>query len=160
LRKRLCLIAGPAVLAASLVVPVSAPVAAPTCATDVTYCPTSAVRPTGLTAHTTPRRDRRYPYTFTTTGRLGVPKSIGNKRGCNGKVEVRYKVKKVTVSARTAFLKIRSGRCVYSSRVTFRWVRRIVTLGGTPLHFRVYVRYLGSRYLRTISHKPYTVIAG
>jgi hypothetical protein len=150
------------VLAASLVVPVSAPVAAGTCATDVTYCPTPghAINPTGLTAHTTPRRDRRYPYVFTTSGRLGVPSSIGNRRGCNGKVEVRYKVKKVTVSARTAFVKIRGGRCVYSSRVTFKWVRRIVTLGGTPLRFRVYVRYLGSQYLKTKSHKPYTVIAG
>jgi hypothetical protein len=160
LRKRLCLIAGPAVLVASLLVPVSAPVAAPTCATDVTYCPTARINSTGFSAHTTPRRDRRYPYTYTTSGRLGVPSSIGNARGCNGKVQVLYRVKKVAVSNRTAFLRVRGGRCVYSSRVTFRWVRRLVLLGGTPLRFSVHVRYLGDKYLKGRSHKPYNVIAG
>lgn len=160
MRKRLVLLAGPVALAATLALPAAEPVAAPTCATDVTYCPTGAVNPTGFSASTTPRRDRRYPYTFTTSGRLGIPSSIGNKRGCTGRVQVRYKVKKVTVSSRTAFVHVRGGRCVYTSRVTYKWLRRIVLLGGTPIHYRVTVRYLGSRYIRTVAHKPYTVIAG
>jgi hypothetical protein len=159
MRKRLCLIVGPVALAATVLVP-SGATAAGTCSTNKIYCPAKRVAPTGFTARTTPARDRRFPYTFVTTGELGVPRSIGNRVGCAGKATVTYKVRKVTISNRIAFMRFRNGACRYRSKVTFAWRQRIKLLGGTPLRATVIVRFLGNKYLQSVTHKRYSVILG
>jgi hypothetical protein len=158
MRKRLCLIAGSAIVALALVGPSLAPAA--TCSSNPVYCPAKRLPVTGFSARTVPARDHSYPYTFTTTGRIGVPASVGNGAGCHGKVSVTMKVKKVTVSNRIAFAKVVDGRCTYSSQVTFAWRQRIRTLGGTPFGMDVIVRFLGNKYLQSTTHPRYTVIAG
>lgn len=158
MHKRLCLIAGPAAVAVLFAFPTGA--AAQTCASDPDYCPSTRVTATSFTAFTTPTRDRSFPYVFTTRGVLGVPKSVGNRRGCNGRVLVRYKVKGVTVSARFAFLKIRKSRCRYVSRVKFAWFSRIVRLGGPPLRMRVFVGFQGNQFVKPARRPSYRVTAG
>ena len=124
------------------------------------YCESIVrVAPTAFTATTTPARDRTLPYHFKTTGRLGIPASVGNAAGCTGFVNVFFKVRQDTVSARRAPLEIRSGRCVYSSSVTFHQGR----LGHLSHHFatlRVFVRFQGNNFVRPKSHAVYEVIAG
>jgi hypothetical protein len=124
------------------------------------YCETIVrVAPTSFTAHTTPRRDRTVPYRFVTTGRVGIPASVGNAAGCSGLVNVFFKVRQNTVSARHAILKTRGGRCVFTSSVTFHKGR----LGHLTHHFatlRVFLRFTGNQYVRPKSHRVYHVFAG
>lgn len=163
MRKRLCLISGSAALVAAIALPGSAPAAG--CPTGQLgtppYCQ-SIVRkkPLFLTATTKPARDRRAPYVFTTRGRLGVPKSVGNKRGCKGKVLVRFKKGKTTVSARSALLRVVSGRCTYKSRVSFIRARLNKITKRFPVRLRVFVSFGGNQFLKPIAHKVYTVRAG
>jgi hypothetical protein len=75
-----------------------------------------------LSARTSPRRDTRTPYRFTTTGRLTLPARVTAAQGCRGTVTVQIKAGRKTVSTRR--LKLRSN-CTYRSRVTFRIKRRL-----------------------------------
>ena len=75
-----------------------------------------------LSAATTPKRDRRAPYTFTTRGKLALPAGVSATAGCTGTVVVSFKAGKKTVSSRRVALK---RDCTYSSKVTFRLPRRL-----------------------------------
>ena len=91
-----------------------------------------------LSARTTPGRDRRAPYRFTTTGRLTLPAGVTAAQACRGTVTVQIKAGRKTVSSRR--VKLRPD-CTYRSRVTFRnpqrlrprTLRRIVRFGGNSV---------------------------
>lgn len=89
-----------------------------------------------LTARVTPKRDRRAPFRFTTTGRLALPTGVTPGLGCKGTVAVQFKAGKKTISTRR--VKLRSN-CSYRSRVTFRLPRRL-----NPRTLRVFVRFAGN----------------
>jgi hypothetical protein len=110
--------------------PVSAP---PLVSTDsrppgASGCPVSAaatrigscaprLRPRRLTARVTPRRDLNRPFRFTTSGSLRLPPGLSRATACRGRVAVRIKAGKRTVSLRRALLR---RNCTFSSTVTFR----------------------------------------
>jgi len=126
------------------------------------------ITPRQLTAKTTPSHARRFPYRYTTRGRLfpgnsfrGVcqPKSTSKycipgtqcnaaqpycipvgppASSCRGKVAVRFKAGKNTISLRRAKLR---GNCTYLSRVTLRNFRRLRPGHG---RLRVSVEFLGN----------------
>ena len=75
-----------------------------------------------LSASTTPKRDRRAPYTFTTRGRLNLPSGVAATAGCDGTIDISFKAGKKTVSSRRVALK---RDCTYRSKVTFRLPRRL-----------------------------------
>ena len=77
---------------------------------------------TALTAATTPKRDAKAPYAFTTKGRLTLPAGVAGAAGCKGRVTVSFKAGKKTISTRRVTLK---SDCAYSSKVTFRLPRRL-----------------------------------
>ena len=79
-------------------------------------------KPVGLTAKTTPARDRTAPFRFTTRGKLTLPGGVSAAAGCQGTVSVSFKAGKKTVSTRRVAIK---PDCTYSSRVTFRLPRRL-----------------------------------
>jgi hypothetical protein len=111
---------------------------------DATFMTFPAHRPTpGLRARTRPRRDRRRPFTFTTTGRLIPPSSIPSQFGCAGRVRVRFMLGRHRVARSFAAVQ---PNCTFSAPTIFAHKpghrRGAVTL-------RVLIRYLGTGYLRT-----------
>jgi Ca2+-binding RTX toxin-like protein len=78
--------------------------------------------PTGLTAATTPKRDGKAPFEFTTRGRLELPPGVTPAAGCKGTVAVSFKAGRKTISTRRVEL---GSNCTYSSKVTFRLPRRL-----------------------------------
>jgi hypothetical protein len=66
---------------------------------------------------TSPLKDRKRPYTFTTHGSLTVPKSIPKQFACVGSVSVRYFLGHKQVLGDVVPL---TPNCGYSSKVSFR----------------------------------------
>lgn len=97
---------------------------------------------TSLSAATTPKRDWRAPYRFTTKGRLALPAGVAPESGCSGTVAVTFKAGKKTVSTRRVAL---TRTCTYSSRVTFRLPRRL-----RPKTLAVSVVYSGNAVLEGV----------
>ena len=77
-----------------------------------------------LSIGVTPRSDRRVPFRFTTSGRLTLPAGVTPALGCVGTVTVQIKSRGNTISTRRARV---GSDCRYSSRVSFRVTRRLVT---------------------------------
>ncbi len=77
-----------------------------------------------LSVGVTPRRDRRVPFRFTTSGRLTLPAGVTPALGCKGAVTVQIKSRANTISTRRARV---GADCRYRSHVTFRATRRLVT---------------------------------
>ncbi len=102
-----------------------------------------------LTASTTPRRDTRAPYRFTTSGRLRLPTGVTNAQGCSGFVSVQFKAGTKTVSSRRVSV---SRSCTYRSRVSFSIRSRL-----RPSRLSVVVRYLGNEVLGADSAPRHTV---
>ena len=94
--------------------------------------------PTGLTSATTPARDRKLPYVFTTTGQLRLPAGVTAQQGCRGQVTVQIKAGKRTISTREASL---DSNCRYRSRVRFSVKRRLAPT------LRVRARFPGNNVL-------------
>jgi Ca2+-binding RTX toxin-like protein len=93
----------------------------------------------GLSINVRPRTDRTLPFRFTTTGRLTLPTGVTPALGCTGTVNVQIKSRGNTISTRRAPVR---PNCRYTSRVTFRVLRRIVTDRLT-----VRVRFTGNEAL-------------
>ena len=75
-----------------------------------------------LRVATTPRRDTSNPRRFTTSGRVGLPVGADKAAACSGgRVTVRFRAGKTTISARTVRL---TATCTYRSRVSFKQPRR------------------------------------
>jgi hypothetical protein len=109
-------------------------------------------RPGGLIVRVSPRRDRRRPYRFATTGRLVLPAGVAADRGCGeGVVSVQVKAGRRTISARRTRLRL---DCTFRTSVTFRDARR---LGRGGLRF--VVRFLGNSTLAPVGARPRSVRA-
>ncbi|HEV2814951.1 MAG TPA: calcium-binding protein [Solirubrobacteraceae bacterium] len=78
----------------------------------------------GLSIAVTPRADRRVPFRFRTSGRVTLPAGVSPALGCNGTVTIQIKSRANTISTRRARV---GANCRYSSSVTFRVTRRLVT---------------------------------
>ena len=118
-------------------------------ATDSAGQTASAVRtvtvdrftPRSLSATTTPSRDRRRPFRFTTRGVLRLPAGLTRAQACgSGEVVIQVKALRKTISTRRAKL---SSTCTYRSRVTFRSRTRLPKHGKLTVR----VRFLGNAVL-------------
>ena len=112
------------------------------------------VAPTGLTLAATPKRDRRLPYIYKFTGKLGLPAGVTAAQGCFGKVTVRVKKGTKTISTRTVQL---TSNCAYVSKGKFTQKHRLRRRGGT---LKVLVRFLGNARLAKISARTRSVQYG
>lgn len=105
---------------------------------------------TQLTARTTPRRDRRRPFRFTTTGRLVLPSALtASRTTCRGRVSVQVQTGGSTISTRRTNL---TRRCTYRSRVTFRVPRRFVRRS-----LKVTVRFNGNAVVAPRAARSYFI---
>jgi len=94
-----------------------------------------------VTARTTPSRDRRRPFRFTTSGIVRMPAGVTRAQGCaGGDVAVQFKAGRKTISTRHVAL---TRTCSYRSRVTFRSRSRFPRSG----RLTVRVRFLGNAVL-------------
>ena len=106
------------------------------------------VNPRGISATTTPRRDRTVPFRFRTTGRVLLPARVPRSSACIGVVSVQIKRGSNTVSTRRA--EVRSD-CTFASTVTFADRRR---LGKGSARLKVTVRFLGNPRLNRVTSTP------
>lgn len=93
-----------------------------------------------LTAHTTPSRDKRSPYTFTTSGGLRGGGFIPAPQRCTGNVGVRYYNGRHQLAFVVAPV---SSDCRFSVPATFRRLH-----GRGPARLRVNVDFRGNGYLQ------------
>ncbi len=94
-----------------------------------------------LTATTSPARDLRRPYRFTTTGRLALPAGVSPAEGCRGGVvAVRVRAGRRTISTRRVALR---ATCTYRSMVAFGDRRRFPRTG----RLRFTATFLGTAVL-------------
>jgi Ca2+-binding RTX toxin-like protein len=107
--------------------------------TDLRFTDVDRFTPAALTSRMRPKRDTILPYEFTARGRLLLPRNVSIAEGCRGRVTVRYKVGRTTISTRRA----KVGRsCRYTRRVEFNQPRRL-----TRRKLRVLIRFNGNRVL-------------
>jgi Ca2+-binding RTX toxin-like protein len=106
---------------------------------------------TSLSSKVSPKTDKKPPFSFKTSGKLTLPDGVSADVGCVGRVTVRIKVNKKTISTRRVKL---SKGCTYSSRVTFKKSQRI-----TASKLRVFASFGGNAVLlsRSASTKKVTV---
>ena len=109
-------------------------------------------RALGLTVN--PRRDRKLPLRFAIRGRLGVPAGVALAQACNGRVTVKLRRRARTVAVRRPRLRLRAGRCSYSTTVVLRSRKRI---GRRAKRLVVTARFAGNASLRPRSAKRTTV---
>ena len=108
--------------------------------------------PRGLSMRVTPRRDRRRPYRFRTTGKLLLPSFVTPDFGCGeGVVSVQIKARGRTVSTRRVRLR---NDCTFRSVVSFGTRRRL-----RPGRLRVIARFEGNSTLAPVSARPRRVRA-
>ncbi len=93
-----------------------------------------------LSLRVNPAIDRRRPYRFTISGRLGLPAGVRPENGCQGRVAVQVKAGAMTISNRRTAV---SWACTFSQRVSFAIPRRFA--GRKRL--TVLVRFGGNRFL-------------
>jgi hypothetical protein len=107
---------------------------------DATFFTEPAIRPKpNLSAHTSPSRDKRGPYTFTTSGTLGGAGAIPALQRCTGNVGIRF----YNGRRQLAFVVAPVGAdCSFSVSATFR---RLFGKGVVPLKVRV--DYRGNGYV-------------
>ena len=104
----------------------------------------------GVTARTTPSRDRRRPFRFTTSGIVRMPAGVTRAQGCGaGDVAVVFKAGRKTISTRRVAL---TRTCSYRSRVTFRSRKRFPRSGRLTVRVRFLGNaVLGARRARTVT---------
>jgi hypothetical protein len=105
---------------------------------------------TGLRVRVTPRRDRRPPYRFTTTGTVVPPAGVSRSAACRGRVAVQVKAGRNTISTRRARV---TPSCRFRSVVAFGVRRRFA--GRRALRFTV--RFAGNAVLAARTAAPRTV---
>jgi hypothetical protein len=111
-------------------------------------------RPRGLSATTTPGRDRTAPWTFRTRGRVALPAGVTAAQACgSGVVSVQIKRGRNTVSTRRVLL---TRNCSYSSSVRFDDRQRL----GRSGRLRVSARFLGNTRLSRATARTRTIRAG
>ena len=91
-----------------------------------------------LSAKTTPGKDTKFPFRFTTSGKLSLPANVTPAVACKGGlVSIQFRAGKKTVSNRRVGLK---KDCTYKSAVTFRIPARL-----HPKTVEVRVAFLGNQ---------------
>ena len=128
----------------------AAPVATATATATPTATPAATATPVAtpyrirvaprLSVTVRPKRDRTFPYRFTTTGRVIVPSPLttASCRGARVSIQIKVKGRNTTLSTRRVTL---TSTCRFSRRVTFAVKRRLPRAGGT-LQFTV--RFAGT----------------
>jgi len=107
---------------------------------DATFFTEPARRPRPkLKAHTSPGRDRRSPYAFTTSGSLGGAEFIPAAQRCTGNVGVRFYNGRRQLAFVVAPVQ---PTCTFSVGATFRKLH-----GRGPVRLRVTVDYRGNGYI-------------
>jgi len=101
--------------------------------------PTTRPKPR-LVAHTSPSRDRRSPYTFTTHGTLDGATSIPAAQRCAGNVGIRYYNGRRQLAFVVAPV---APNCTFSAPARFRRLH-----GRGPVRLNVRVDYRGTGYVR------------
>jgi len=124
---------------------------------DAVFMTEPSRRPTPhIVVRTTPRHDRRRPFTFTTSGRITPPRAIPAQFGCTGWVAIRLFLGRRDVSFILVPLQ---PDCTFSGQTVLRRKpgrgarNRIVTL-------RVAVRYRGNGYLQTVAPRSQFITLG
>jgi len=93
-----------------------------------------------LSVRVSPKADRRRPYRFTVSGRLGIPAGMRKADGCQGRMSVQVKAGSRTVSSRRTSV---TPACTFAQRLTFADARRFARRRS----LRVAVRFNGNRFL-------------
>jgi hypothetical protein len=104
-------------------------------------------------ARTLPRRDRRRPYLFTTTGHLAGAQSLLESARCTGNVSVAFVRHRRLVAARLVPVQ---PNCTFGAQAV---LRRLRTAQGR-VGVRVLVRFHGNPYVAPARARPERVFAG
>ncbi|HVL97633.1 MAG TPA: hypothetical protein VM266_17395 [Solirubrobacteraceae bacterium] len=123
------------------------PTPTPTPTPTTTPAPTTTATPYSLprraarlSVRVRPKRDTRKPFRFTVSGRLRYPSSVRKADACRGRVTVRFKAGKRTISTRRDRL---DRSCRYEQRVTFKQPRRF----NRRSRLRVWATFEGNKVL-------------
>jgi hypothetical protein len=110
-------------------------------------------KPPKVTSTTTPKKDSKAPFTFTTKGKINLPSGVSAAAGCTGTVAVTFKAGKKTISTRKAKV---SKTCTFRSKVKFSIPSRL-----HPKSLRVQSTFRGNAVLtsRASSRKTVKVTA-
>jgi hypothetical protein len=109
-------------------------------------------RPIGLVV--SPKRDRRLPLRFKASGRLRAPAGVKLAQACNGRMTVKLERRGKTVASKKPRLRLRTGHCVYSTKLVLRTRTRI---GKRTKRLTVTARFPGNARLKPRSAKPISV---
>jgi hypothetical protein len=112
----------------------------------------AAPRPIGLVV--SPKRDRKLPLQFNVSGRLRAPAGVKLAQACNGRMTVKLRRRAKTVAIKKPRLRLRAGRCVYSTKLGLRTRKRI---GKRTKRLTVTARFPGNTVLKARSAKPVSV---
>ncbi len=111
---------------------------------DATFFTEPSKRPPPkLTAHTSPGRDKRSPYSFTTSGSLGGAGFIPAAQRCTGNVGVRFYNGRRQLAFVVAPIQ---PNCRFSVSASFRRLR-----GKGPVGLKVTVDYRGNGYIAPVN---------
>ena len=113
---------------------------APTTTTTTTTQDATPRKAPKLSVDVRPQRDRRRPFRFTVRGRITRPAGVTAADGCKGRVTVRFKAGRKTISSRRAQL---TSTCRYSRSVTFQSRKRFPRLR----YLRVQATFEGNEVL-------------
>ncbi|MDQ1512564.1 MAG: hypothetical protein QOC59_406, partial [Microbacteriaceae bacterium] len=102
---------------------------------------------TGLSVRVRPRRDRRPPRRFTTTGSIKPPPNVSRTAACEGRISIQVKAGRNTISNRGARV---TPRCRFRSTVRFGATRRF----GRHRRLRFTVRFQGNAALARRTARP------
>ena len=114
---------------------------------------TAKPAPTGLGAKVAPRKATRFPYRYTLTGKLSLPKGITPGRGCGGRITVTVKRGKKTVA---------TARATVTKKCTWRTAVTVTQRHKVPGHGRLAFTpaFGGNRALGALTARPLTAAYG
>ena len=111
---------------------------------DATFFTEPSKRPVPkMTAHTSPGKDRRAPYSFTTSGSLGGASHIPALQRCTGNVGVRFYNGRHQLAFVVAAVR---PNCKFSIGSSFRRLH-----GKGPVRLKVTVDYRGNGYIAAVN---------
>lgn len=96
-----------------------------------------------MTVHTSPRRDKRSPYSFTTSGSLSGARSIPAAQRCTGNVGVRFYNGRRQLALVVAPVQ---ANCKFSVGASFRKLH-----GRGPVRLKITVDYHGNGYIAPVN---------
>lgn len=119
---------------------------------DVTFFTEPSTRPKPrLNVHSSPSRDRRKPYAFTTTGKLSGANKIPSTSKCSGTATLKYYIGRKKIGSVAAQV---GPDCSFSGQNSFRRVR-----AATPARITIKVHFNGNGYIAPVDRSN-TVTAG